>query len=108
MPWRVTSPMYQHQRYVLDAEHTPASDAELCPRVRSLKPPPSEPDFRRRFRLSPAPANAGETPSTLPRTCLVSRRAGPPNVGGAQNAGRDWAAPDGADRKEHRPGDPRR
>jgi hypothetical protein len=24
MPWRVTSPMYQRQRFVLDAEHTPA------------------------------------------------------------------------------------
>ena len=31
MPWRVTSPMYQRQRFVLDAEHTPASFAELCP-----------------------------------------------------------------------------
>ena len=32
MPWRVTSPMYQRQRFVLDAEHTPASFAELCRR----------------------------------------------------------------------------
>ena len=29
MVWRVTSPMYQRQRFVLDAEHTPASFAEL-------------------------------------------------------------------------------
>ena len=32
MPWRVTSPMYQRQRFVLDAEHTSASFAELCRR----------------------------------------------------------------------------
>ena len=32
MPWRVTSPMYQRQRFVLDAEHTPAAFAELCRR----------------------------------------------------------------------------
>ena len=32
MPWRVTSPMYLRQRFVLDAEHTPASFAELCRR----------------------------------------------------------------------------
>ena len=32
MPWRITSPMYQRQRFVLDAEHTPASFAELCRR----------------------------------------------------------------------------
>ena len=32
MPWRVTSPMYQRQRFVLDAEHTPACFAELCRR----------------------------------------------------------------------------
>jgi putative transposase len=32
MPWRVTSPMYERQRFVLDAEHTSASFAELCRR----------------------------------------------------------------------------
>jgi putative transposase len=32
MPWRVTSPRYQRQRFVLDAEHTPATFAELCRR----------------------------------------------------------------------------
>lgn len=32
MPWSVTSPMSQRQRFVLDAEHTPASFAELCRR----------------------------------------------------------------------------
>ena len=32
MPWRVTSPMHERQRFVLDAEHTPASFAELCRR----------------------------------------------------------------------------
>ena len=32
MPWRVTSPMYERQRFVLDAEHTPAAFAELCRR----------------------------------------------------------------------------
>jgi hypothetical protein len=32
MPWRVTSPMYQRQRFVLDAEHTPAAFTELCRR----------------------------------------------------------------------------
>src|SRR6266496_1289252 len=32
MPWRVTLPMSQRQRFVLDAEHTPASFAELCRR----------------------------------------------------------------------------
>jgi hypothetical protein len=32
MPWRVTSPMYLRQRFVLDAEHTLASFAELCRR----------------------------------------------------------------------------
>ena len=32
MPWRVTSPMYQRQRFVLDAEHTPNTFAELCRR----------------------------------------------------------------------------
>ena len=32
MPWRVTSPMYQRQRFVLDAEHTPAAFADLCRR----------------------------------------------------------------------------
>lgn len=32
MPWRVTSPMYERQRFVLDAEHTPGSFAELCRR----------------------------------------------------------------------------
>ena len=30
MPWRVTSPMYERQRFVLDAEHTSAAFAELC------------------------------------------------------------------------------
>jgi hypothetical protein len=30
MPWRVTSPMYERQQFVLDAEHTPAAFAELC------------------------------------------------------------------------------
>lgn len=32
MPWRITSPMHERQRFVLDAEHTPASFAELCRR----------------------------------------------------------------------------
>ena len=32
MPWRVTSPMYERQRFVLDAEHTPVAFAELCRR----------------------------------------------------------------------------
>jgi putative transposase len=32
MPWRVTSPMYQRQRFVLDAEHTDYAFAELCRR----------------------------------------------------------------------------
>jgi putative transposase len=32
MPWRVTSPMYERQRFVLDAEHTPNTFAELCRR----------------------------------------------------------------------------
>ena len=32
MPWRVTSPMYQRQRFVLDAEHAPCTFAELCRR----------------------------------------------------------------------------
>jgi hypothetical protein len=40
MPWRVTSPMYQRHRFVLDAEHTPASFAELC-RKRALALSPS-------------------------------------------------------------------
>lgn len=30
MPWSVTSPMYERQRFVLDAEPTPAALAELC------------------------------------------------------------------------------
>jgi hypothetical protein len=34
MPWRVTSPMYQRQRFVLDAEHTPGTFAGLCRRYR--------------------------------------------------------------------------
>ncbi len=32
MPWRVTSPMYERQRFVLDAEHAPCAFAELCRR----------------------------------------------------------------------------
>jgi putative transposase len=32
MPWSVTSPMYERQRFVLDAEHTSAVFAELCRR----------------------------------------------------------------------------
>lgn len=32
MPWRETSPMYERQRFVLDAEHTTSSFAELCRR----------------------------------------------------------------------------
>jgi len=32
MPWRVTSPMYERQRFVLDAEHGPCAFAELCRR----------------------------------------------------------------------------
>ena len=32
MPWRVTSPMYERQRFVLDAESAPCAFAELCRR----------------------------------------------------------------------------
>jgi putative transposase len=32
MPGRVTSPMHERQRFVLDAEHTPVAFAELCRR----------------------------------------------------------------------------
>ncbi len=32
MPWRVTSPMYQRQRFVLDAQYAQCAFAELCRR----------------------------------------------------------------------------
>jgi hypothetical protein len=39
MPWRVTSPMYQRQRFVLDAEHTLAKVRTVARRGRGVKDP---------------------------------------------------------------------
>ena len=62
MPWRITSPMYQRQRFVLDAEHTPASLPELCRRYGLSRKTGYnwfgryDPPRARQSRRSPAPA----------------------------------------------------
>ncbi len=67
MPWRVTSPMYERQRFVLDAEHTPRHLRRALPALWH------QPQDRLQMARPLCPARAGES-----RRPLASARGVPP------------------------------
>ena len=81
MPWRVTSPMYQRQRFVLDAEHTPGVVRRALPALRH------QPQDRLQVARPLCPPRPRE-----PGRSLASARAVPPRHR-ARGDSRDPPAP---------------
>ena len=81
MPWKVTSPMYQRQRFVLDAEHTPTTFTELCrrvqhqPQVRLRVARPLHPAWPRQLGRSLAPPAAVPSCHCTPENVSLARTA---------------------------------